>query len=305
MLSRAAGETKSPTHLFIIGAARSGTRLLRDLIGCHPDVASVPYDVNYLWRLGNYQLPHDELTPDLLSSEIRDRIASRLDRYRQGRRLLVEKTVSNSLRVPFVAAAFDQALYINLVRDPLDVAESSYRQWVAMPKWKYIFKKAMGFPIIDAFGYASRYARQVVARSLGRAGASTPTWGPRYEGIDEDLASLSVLEVCAIQVLRCVRAAEAGLLTVPDDRRMVIRYEEFVRDPTHWLRVIWEFAALRPDLVDVEDACKRVTSDSIGRGCRALGEEDRDKVLRHVGELRAALGYTTPCREQLADFLLE
>src|SRR4051812_20775701 len=39
--------------VIVIGAARSGTKLLRDSLATHADVARVPYDVNYVWRFGN------------------------------------------------------------------------------------------------------------------------------------------------------------------------------------------------------------------------------------------------------------
>jgi hypothetical protein len=47
--------------VFVIGAARSGTKFLRDVIGASPYAAVVPYDVNYVWRGGNEGFPDDAL----------------------------------------------------------------------------------------------------------------------------------------------------------------------------------------------------------------------------------------------------
>src|SRR2546430_7511188 len=56
--------------VIVIGAARSGTKLLRDCLGTADEFAVVPYDINYLWRLGNEQFPNDELTPEQLTPKI-------------------------------------------------------------------------------------------------------------------------------------------------------------------------------------------------------------------------------------------
>jgi len=53
--------------VFLIGAARSGTKFLRDTIAHSEDVAEVPYDINYVWRHGNETCPHDEIAPDDIS----------------------------------------------------------------------------------------------------------------------------------------------------------------------------------------------------------------------------------------------
>ena len=291
---RMSGARDAPRNLFVIGPARAGTRLIRDLTATHPDAVSVPYDVNYVWRLGNERLGHDELTPDLLTSKIRDQISTQLNRYRKGRQLLVEKTLSNSLRVPFVRAAFNDAVFVHLIRDPLDVVESAYRQWLAPPQWRYIVRKARTFPITRAFGYARSYARRTALRTLGRPGGGPPTWGPRYRGIDRDLERAGVLEVCALQALRCAQAAEAGFKTVPVDAVLVVRYERFVDQPASHLRAIWQLAALDPELADAEDICESVSTASIGRGWRELDDQQRHTVLRHVGESRIAAGYQDP-----------
>ena len=50
--------------IIILGAARSGTKMLRKALASHPDLHAIPYDINYVWKYGSYQLPHDELRPE-------------------------------------------------------------------------------------------------------------------------------------------------------------------------------------------------------------------------------------------------
>lgn len=281
---------ESGRYLFIIGAARSGTRLVRGLLAGHPDAAPVPYDVNYIWRFGNERLPHDELTPELLTEAIRERIIRHLNRFRKGRPLLVEKTVSNCLRVPYVLAAFPDARFVHLIRDPVDVVESAYRKWQADPNWAYILRKAARFPVVEAFAYARDYAARVVASELGMS-ARRGTWGPRYRGIDEDLERTTLLEVCAIQADRCMQSAIEGLAEVPDEQVLEICYEDFVRDPAGGLPAMFAFAGMRADAIDAAQLSQSVTDAFVGRGWRELADRQRKLVLAKVSSHRDGLGY--------------
>ncbi len=134
--------------IILIGAARSGTKLVRDIIASHPAIAAVPYDINYIWRLGNEAFAHDELPVNCLNPRIRQSIRKEIQRFDKQTPFLIEKTVSNCLRVPFVNAIFPEAKFIHLLRNGLDVVESVYRQWMASPDWRYIWRKGRAFPSI-------------------------------------------------------------------------------------------------------------------------------------------------------------
>src|SRR5438034_8108962 len=82
----------------VIGAARSGTRFLRPLIGSVPDFATVPFDSNHIWRIGNEHAADDQLDAASLTPRrvnIIRRTLWRLAEGGAGARVLVEKTVSN------------------------------------------------------------------------------------------------------------------------------------------------------------------------------------------------------------------
>jgi len=228
--------------VFIIGAARSGTKMLRDLIAFTANIDKVPFDVNYIWRMGNENVPHDELAPEMACSEARARIIDKLKRYSRNGKFLLEKTVSNSLRVPFVDHVFPGAKYIHLVRDGLDVTESAYRQWLAPPDWEYIFEKLKTFPISSAFKYGVSYARKTLNRVLPiQRNRAFTTWGPLYNGIQDDLQTYSLIEVCALQWYWSVKKASDALGRLPAERVLNVRYEAFVREPRAGLEAIVNF----------------------------------------------------------------
>ena len=53
--------------VIIIGAARSGTKYLRDVLATAPNAARVPYDINYIWRYGSESHPDDALPASLVA----------------------------------------------------------------------------------------------------------------------------------------------------------------------------------------------------------------------------------------------
>ena len=84
------------------------------------------WDINYVWTMGNYGLGHDELKPSDLKPEIREFVREFLGKFNTGilGDRIVEKTVSNTLRVPFVDTVFPHAQFVVITRDGRDVAGS-------------------------------------------------------------------------------------------------------------------------------------------------------------------------------------
>jgi hypothetical protein len=277
--------------VILIGAARSGTKLLRDLVARHPLVDRVPYDINYVWRFGNERVNHDELGVDSINDSIKKRIRSRFASFSTGRPLLIEKTVSNCLRVPFLRRIFPEALFLHLVRHGEDIVESAYRQWLAPPDWRYIFGKAKGYPITEAFGYALSYAAKTLGKVLMRGKGNKHTWGPRYEGIDRDVATKSLLEVCAIQWARCVKTAVSDLQDLPEGKVFTVRYEEFIQEPQRHLQRIASFTGIDPIPFGGQVMDGLVLTENVGKGRRQLSEEERALILPHIKGAMELLGY--------------
>lgn len=276
--------------VILIGAARSGTKMLRDVIAAHPQFDRVPYDVNYIWRIGSEALAHDELPPSTLTPALRGKIVTGFTPFSTGKPLLIEKTVSNTLRVLFIEAVFPNALYVHLTRDGIDVIESVQREWVKPPDWGYIFAKARTFPLRKAPGYAVSYAVTTITRTLGgKAQAKASTWGPRYLGIDEDMARMSVLEVCAHQWVHSVEAAAHDLAAVPSGRVLPVRYEDFVRDPVEHLEQIAAFVGV--DAQPYAGAAGAVTTSNVSKGRSALGAQQLAAIQPIIAASMARLGY--------------
>jgi hypothetical protein len=130
---RQAGTHPFPTPIFLISAPRSGSQWLREILGCHPDIAVGPE--TYLfeaiarlvetveWRStrgqgivgGSYvDRPHlARLCADFFLGAVRERAG--------GRAYFIDKTPANTAYVDLIHEVFPAARIIHLIRDGRDV----------------------------------------------------------------------------------------------------------------------------------------------------------------------------------------
>lgn len=193
-------------YVFLIGAARSGTKFLRDTLAASDDVAEVPYDINYVWRHGNEHRTHDELSPSDLDNKTARHIRKSVTRLAlkdtaSPAKIILEKTVSNTLRMETIRRVFPEAEFIHLERDGLDVVESSFRQWTMPSNRGYLIQKLRYFPIRE-WRYGLWFARNALAPN-----DEPPIWGPRYKGIAGDLRTRGTAQTCALQWKASVTSA--------------------------------------------------------------------------------------------------
>ncbi len=276
--------------IILIGAARSGTKFLRSLLGADAKVGEVPYDVNYIWRYGNEAYPDDALPASLATSRVKAYIRRLLPK--QGGigaagSILVEKTVSNTLRVPFVREIFPEARFIHLIRDGRDVTESAMRMWQKPPNWHYLLQKARRFPVSN-YGYAVWYLWNVVS-GAARSGRGVRVWGPRYPGMDADLAEISLIEVCARQWAMSIEYAARDLASLPAEQVMTVHYETLMVNEAVVADVA-RFAGVSAPASVLSSYRKTVRHDT-GGGWSRLTEAERRKAEGIVNNQLLKLGY--------------
>jgi len=279
----------TPPPVILIGAARSGTKILRDILAAPAGVAAVPYDVNYVWRYGAGDLPHDVLDPDALTEKRRAFIRATLPRLAHARPgdVLVEKTVSNTLRVPFVDRVFPEARFVHLIRDGRDVTESAMRQWQAGPDLAALWTKLRGMPLSNA-GYAAWFAGNML-RGLTRGRGGGGVWGPRFAGIEDAAAGRGLAAVCALQWQASVEAARRDLAALPAVRVTEIRYEDMVAEPARMGDLARALDLPDPDAVT--DAAARRLRPTPPGAWRALPAADRGTIEDLLAPTLDSLGY--------------
>ncbi|MEJ8574518.1 sulfotransferase [Microbaculum marinum] len=243
----------APRFVVVLGPARSGTTLLRDLIAAHPAVAGVPFDVNHIWRTGNEAHPDDAFPAEAARPEPARRIRERLTALAMrnagsspvsGARWIAEKTVGNALRPDFVDRVLPDATYVRIVRDPRHTIPSSIAAWKAPQDLGYLARKARYFDARD-IGYMAWYGMNAVAGRL-RHGRGVKVWGARYPGIQDDLALYSLETVCARQWLAAIGSIDRFFGALPADRGISLRYEDLTSGPES-LAQVWSFLGVADD----------------------------------------------------------
>ena len=140
-------------YVFIVGCSRSGTTLLRRVVGAHPEIAVMPEthfiprlapncrgigpdglvtDVLVDWLVAYERFPRLKLDADDVRALISDGVTysdfvrALFDRYGAKRRkpLVAEKTPSYVAEIPTLHALFPEARFVHLIRDGRDVCLS-------------------------------------------------------------------------------------------------------------------------------------------------------------------------------------
>ena len=286
-------------NIIIVGAPRSGTNMLRDVLAGLPGVATWPCDeINLLWKHHNRSFPSDELTPAHATPAVQaymhkkfDQIARRFDAD-----TVVEKTCATSLRVAFTAQIFPDAKYVFIGRDGLDAAASTMKRWDAPFDLRYVVKKLRYAPLSDLPAYGGEFVSKRIASC--RAQAAEPDaatrkveswWGPRPNDFQQLQQRHTLDELALIQWQRCVESSLSDLATLPTGQVHEVVYEDFVTEPESHLERILDFLG-RPHLMDVS-AVSRVSATSVGKGRAALGEDSVRRLTALGLPTLTKLGY--------------
>lgn len=267
--------------IIIIGAGRSGTNILRDILCTVTGLATWPCDeINYIWRHGNRSYPTDELekkhaTPRV-KKYIRNAFADIQQKYNAD--TVVEKTCANSLRVRFVNEIFPDAKFIHIIRDGRDVVNSARKRWKADLDIGYILKKARYVPKSDIPYYAWNYFANRINR-LFSSDNRLSTWGPKFEGMDELSKNLSIEEICAYQWKRCIEKADYDLAQLNHERVYSITYADLIRIPDRELEALLQFLDIDIHTIDISSLSAMLHSDSLHKWKDQLDDEQVDKII--------------------------
>ena len=286
-------KTRSRSDVVIIGAPRSGTNMLRDILTTFESVATWPCDeINYIWRHGNMRYPSDEIPRELASPSKKNYINKRFEEISKqyNSQFVVEKTCANSLRVPFVDAILPEAKYVFIYRDGIDATGSAKERWTARLDISYIIRKVKYVPKLDLPFYALRYFWARVFRLISRE-KRLAFWGPALSDMQTIMQNHTLNEVCALQWQRCVDKAEEAFNAMPEDKIVRIRYEDFVRQPALELKRLVKFLGIEANTMQIEAAVKGVSPQSLGKGRSSLEKEEVARLESLVGDTLDRYGY--------------
>jgi len=261
-------------NVIIIGAPRSGTNMLRDILVQFNGFSSWPCDeINYIWRHGNSRFSSDELPIELANELSRRYINKQFLKIRRkyNANVVVEKTCANSLRIPFVNSIIPDAKYIFIYRDGIDVIGSASLRWRAKLDFKYLIKKIKFIPLVDIPYYSSRYISSRLYKIFSKD-KRLSVWGPKINDMNNLFKNYNLNEVCALQWQRCMNLTEEGLLSIPNENVFRIRYEDFVKNPSQSIIKIMKFLNKDIPMEILQASVSKVSRENIGKGRKALGD---------------------------------
>ena len=271
-MSQTTNGTKNP--IIIIGAPRSGTNMLRDVLSSIDGISTWPCDeINYIWRHGNKRFASDELLPEHATPQVCKYIRQQFDLLakKTGATTIVEKTCANALRLGFVDKIFPDAKYIVIQRDGLDVVGSALKRWKAPLDFKYIAKKARYVPKTDLLYYGSNYLLNRIYKLFSK-NKELPVWGPVIDRLNELKQSRTVEEICTLQWKSSIDNTRRDLENIHRSRVFTLRYENFVKEPTEEFAKLVGFLEIDPDSTLASKALSKINESSVNKGRLFLGE---------------------------------
>jgi hypothetical protein len=219
--------------VIVLGAPRAGTSVLGRLLAAHPALLHVR-EPRLVWRYGNDHLS-DVLPGSAARPEVIRHVTAHFDRLLAAHpsARLLEKTPSNSLRVPFIDRIFPDAQYIHITRNGYEAALSIRWHWLNATRGlgqgrkgtrKTILADRLAEVRLRQLPY---YLPEFIARLVPRqAGKPRSLWGPRLPGLRQMVRELDLLEVAALQWRACVERARLDGQALGPERYTEIRLED-------------------------------------------------------------------------------
>lgn len=267
--------------VFIVSSPRSGSTMLFEALATAPGVHTIGGESHSLIEgipalnpvargFESNRLTVDAATPDVVR-ELRHRFFAALrDRDGQrpgaGRLRMLEKTPKNSLRIPFLASAFPEGVFVFLHRDPRQVMGSMIDAWAS--------GKFRTYPSLPGW------------RGPAWSLLLVPGW---RELIDKPLP-----EIVASQWEATTRNLVDDLEALPASRCRVVRYEALIADPQR------ELARLSASLGLAWD---REVNGQLPLARYTISEPSEDKWRRHEMDILSQLPRIQPTIDRAARFM--
>lgn len=269
---------------FLVGAPRSGTKLLRDTIGIHPAIQTSLYAYEDVWAHGQDRSPFESYDPEALSNSTRQTIREKFLENVTNDKIFLEKNVHHSIRLPFVHEVFPEARIIHILRNPLDSIPSIRKRWRFPFDLKYHLRNTVPKFSPGEFVYFGLQKSWRLIKKTLSGNDRVESWGPRFDGIEQAIRTKSLLEVCAMQWKKCVD----GALDVPnlfgDENYFECYYEDLLENPAEPLENLTQFMNLEDSKPLISYASKNYRPENIGKGQNQLDKAEKRSIIKILDE---------------------
>ena len=278
-----------PGPIIFIGTQRSGTTWMGNVFAQHPRLAywSEP---RHVWTWGNAYRPDDVLTERHARPAVIRHIQRRFDSFvRQlGKDRLVEKTPSNSLRIPFIHAVYPDAKIVLVIRDGRSVLRSTDEIIHGGVPTHRIASRALDTPFWEWPAYAPRTVSTILRKLTRRPLAY---WGPRPPGWRQWIDGGSRHLMLARQWSATIERAVADARALPTGASFVFHYEDLMRQPGETMRQIVDFCELSDADALVEQVAAAADPTRQNKWRQTLDPSILEEIRPIMGPMLESLGY--------------
>lgn len=285
-----------------VGAARSGTNFLGEVLSQHPQLAYWRRP-KYVWRHGNAWKQDDCLTPAHARKSVVRYIHRRFEDYlrRSGRERLLVCTQANILALEFVNAVFPRAKIVHIIRDGREVAASQAKEWEIHnsllrakgsrpPFYQLLAKRIREVPPGDLPAYFAEFVGTTWTMFTGSK--YRYSMGPKIRDWKKLKREMGRLEFTALTWRECVTAAREFGRHLPSDRYYEVRFEDLVSQPETTVPRLLEFLNLPPSREVDAFIANQVDRSVSGKWLGRLSQDDLERILPFIGDLCSELGYS-------------
>ena len=265
--------------IIILGTPRSGTTFLGEVLSAHPDFAYA-IEPSPIWRRGN-ESTSDMLRPEHARQQVIAGIHQRFAHLvsTQGKSRLLEKTPQNCLRLPFINEIFPDAIYIHILRDPIESILSIRKMWQTNThgfKGVRFSQRLKELPMAQI----PRYGAQLVRRSIGAVtGKQMVMWGPLLPGLKDMVRELDILEVASIQWRMCIERVLMDSKTMPSSRYREYQLSDLSLDK---MNEILNFCDVSDDGSVINKFNELYCAESIHRHSSEISEDERALIMKWI-----------------------
>ena len=280
------------TPIIIVGAARSGTTILKKCLSRIDGFGAFNNEINFIWCHGNLEQNTDELEPYHATPNIKRFIRERFKEFAQENNVqfVIEKTCANSLRVPFVYEIFPEAKFIFIVRDGRDAIASSINCWLNPSNHTDVSSKSQKIPLKKIPFYIWDSLKQKINNWIFEK-KDYQVWGPRFNGIDEIGERFSLEEICSMQWKLSVEKAKHAFNEIPDKQVYKLHYEQLATDPENTMVSLLKYLGIKLSATDVREIVEEVHPHSISKWKKELSPESVEVILPIIQEVLKSENY--------------
>jgi Sulfotransferase family len=224
-----------PRHVrpvFVLGAPRSGTTSLFEILSANSQLGSLGHEGHDLWRAFHHPRYSGWRSDVVDAHDVRPGERRYVNAYlgtRISRDRIVEKTPENCLRIPYLLELFPDASVVAVHREPLDTINSLINGW-RHPRGRYRSYFVPQDLTIPGYPHARQWCFALI-----------DGW--------RDLSSAGIAEIAFAQWKACTVGLDSGRGLLAPDRWTDVHLGDLVADPHRVVATIAERIG-----VDVDEA---------------------------------------------------